>query len=159
MKFIADSMLGRLVRWLRLIGFDTLYYPHIADGLLLRRAREEERILLTRDTRLVKVRGLKRFLLLHENDPLDQLKEVITSFGLTSFINDRVDGSLPVSRCPLCNSQLDDISKERTKGRVPDYIYRTHSDIRHCPGCDKFYWKGTHQERMREKLLDVLQSL
>ena len=79
MKFIADSMLGRLARWLRLIGYDTLYYPHIEDSLILRIAREEDRTLLTRDTRLVKVRGLKDFLLLKENDPFEQLKNVIST--------------------------------------------------------------------------------
>ncbi len=152
-------MLGRLTRWLRLIGFDTLYYPHITDSLLLRRAREEERILLTRDTRLVKVRGLRRFLLLHENDPLDQLKEIISSFELGQCINDRLGGSLPVSRCPLCNSPLHDIAKDRAKGAVPEYIFRTHSAIRHCNVCEKFYWNGTHQKRVREKLLDILQSV
>ena len=82
MRFIADSMLGRLVRWLRLLGYDTVYYPRIEDSVLLRIAREENRILLTRDSRLVKARGLRQFLLLEENDPFDQLRSIITAFNL-----------------------------------------------------------------------------
>lgn len=159
MRFIADSMLGRLARWLRLSGFDTLYSPHAANNLLLRTAREEERILLTRDTCLVKVRDLKRFLLLRENDPYDQLREVIISFGLAPYIQDRLDGTISTGRCSVCNSPLDNIAWERSQGAVPDYVFRTHRDIRHCPVCDKFYWKGTHQERMMKKLMDILKDV
>ena len=85
MKFIVDSMLGRLARWLRLLGCDTLYYPSIEDRRLIRIASEEDRVLITRDTRLVRMRGLKHFLLLHENDPFEQLKKTITTFNLKSI--------------------------------------------------------------------------
>ena len=150
-------MLGRLAGWLRLLGYDTLYYPHIEDSLLLRIAREEDRILLTRDTRLVKVRGLRNFLLLSENDPLEQLKKVITVFNLHPFDlgRDRFETCL-YSRCSLCNSVLEDVPKEQAKGRVPDYVYLTSEGFRKCQKCEKFYWRGTHQERLRKKLREIL---
>ncbi len=96
MKFIADSMLGRLARWLRLLGHDTLYYPHIENSQLLRFAREGSRILLTRNTRLVKVRGLKNFLLLEDNDPFHQLSAVVRAFNLGVHIRSGEPGPSPI---------------------------------------------------------------
>ena len=155
MRFIADSMLGRLARWLRLLGFDTYYSPHIEDSLLIEIAREEKRVLLTRDTRLVKRRGVEEFLLLEENDTFAQLKKVIEVFDLLP--EDRGD-PCPVCfiRCSLCNSLLDDIPKEDAKDNVPEYVYRTSENFRKCPACGKFYWKGTHHELLLKKLKTIL---
>lgn len=150
-------MLGRLARWLRLLGYDTLYYPRIEDSLLLRIAREEDRILLTRDTRLVKVRGLNNYLLLSENDPFEQLKKVISTFGISPFSKcDEASATLPVNRCSLCNSILEDVPKEEAKDRVPEYVYLTMESFKKCLKCDKYYWEGTHRERLRKKLMDIL---
>lgn len=152
-------MLGRLARWLRLLGNDTLYYSDIEDSLLLRIAREEDRALLTRDTRLVKVRGLNKYLLLSENDPFEQLKKVITTFELIppgKYI--KAGAAIPLNRCSLCNSVLDCVPKEQAKDRVPEYVYLTTESFKKCLKCDKFYWEGTHQERLRKKLMDILSS-
>lgn len=149
-KFIADSMLGRLSRWLRLIGYDTLYYPHIEDSLLVRISREENRVLLTRDTRLVKVRDLKNFLLLKDNDTFAQLKEVINTYKL------QIDKENILSRCPLCNNILIHINKQQARGSVPEYIYDTSDEFKRCPKCGKTYWRGTHREKFRKKLSEIL---
>lgn len=149
-------MLGRLAKWLRLLGHDTLYYPHIEDSLLLRIAREEDRILLTRDTRLVKVRGLGKYLLLSENDPFEQLKKVIMSFNLHPVgpDRDRFETCL-YSRCSLCNSILEDVPEEQAKDQVPEYVYLTAKSFKKCLRCSKFYWEGTHQVDLRKKLLEM----
>lgn len=157
MKFVADSMLGRLARWLRLLGYDTLYFPQIEDSLLLKIARDEDRILLTRDTRLVRVRGLKKFLLLEENDPFKQLKHVITALKLSPISESDKQKKIPLLiRCPLCNTPLDIASKEDAKSSVPDYVYHTIDGFKYCSGCNKFYWRGTHPERAQRKLSEVL---
>jgi uncharacterized protein with PIN domain len=158
MKFIADAMLGRLARWLRLLGEDTKYFPSIEDSRLLRIAREENRTLLTRDTRLVKVKGLQDFLLLTENDPLQQLKTVIMTFNLRPLEQTGKGGTGPrlCSRCSLCNSPLEDVAPEQARHFVPDYVYRTSPSIKKCPRCNKFYWQGTHPERLRKKLREIL---
>jgi len=159
MRFIADSMLGRLARWLRLLGYDTLYYPFVEDRVLLRIARDNDRVLLTRDTHLVKIRGLRqitenggqiRYLLLNENNIFDQLKTVITAFNLKDF-------SI-MSRCAVCNSELTVIQKEKVKELVPEYVYQTSDAFKQCPNCKKLYWKGTHPEKFKKKLSEVLSS-
>ncbi len=157
MKFIADSMLGRLARWLRLIGYDTLYYPHIEDSRILRIAREEERTLLTRNTRLVKVRGLKDFLLLKENDSFEQLRSVILTFSLIS--HDTLGKSLnmaELSRCSLCNQVLDSVPREDAEMHVPEYVFQTSESFKHCKNCGRFYWKGTHHDLLQKKLKEIL---
>ena len=157
MKFIADSMLGRLARWLRLIGYDTLYYPDIKDSLLLRIAREEQRTLLTRDTRLVKVRDLKDFLLLKENDPFDQLKNVVLTFNLLSHdISERSIRIPDLNRCSLCNQVLEDVSKEHARMHVPEYVFQTLDSFKQCKKCGRFYWKGTHHDLLQKKLSEIL---
>jgi len=165
-RFIADSMLGRLARWLRLLGYDTLYYPEIEDRVLLKIARENNRILLTRDTRLIKVRELQqntvesreksaervqtKYFLLNENNPFEQLKVVIKAFNLKDFS--------VMSRCVICNSPLKDISKEEVKNHVPEYVYQTSDAFKQCSNCGKPYWKGTHPEKFMKKLSEILQS-
>jgi len=157
MKFIADSMLGRLARWLRLLGHDTLYYPHIEKSLLLKIAREESRILLTRDTRLVKIRGLQNFLLLRENNPFKQLRSVIKAFRLDP--EDKSGSPVILSRCAVCNAELNNIPKEKIKNVVPEYVYKTSDIFRQCQECGKLYWKGTHPEKFRKKLFEILQLI
>jgi uncharacterized protein with PIN domain len=160
MKFIADSMVGRLARWLRLLGQDTLYFPSIEDRRLIKIAREENRILLTRDTRLVKMKGLHNFLLLRENDPFKQLKTVITTFDLVPYEQLSKDGfevhPCIHSRCSLCNSPLEDVPLEQARPFVPDYVYRTSDAMKKCSQCNKFYWQGTHREKLRKKLQEIL---
>lgn len=151
-------MLGRLARWLRLLGEDTIYFPSVEDRRLISIAREENRTLLTRDTRLVKMKGLHHFLLLKENDPFKQLKTVITTFGLLPAGRDGFE-THPYkihSRCSLCNSTLEDVPLEHACPFVPDYVYRTSAAMKKCVRCSKFYWHGTHHEKLRQKLREIL---
>ncbi len=147
-KFVADQMLGRLSKWLRLLGYDTLYFKSVADSDLIRIAKGQERFLLTRDTRLMKRRVIRDGLvkaMLVEGDLLDdQLRQVTRELGLQS-------GLLPPF-CVECNLLLELVSKESTKDRVPPYVYRTQEHFTRCPGCGRFYWAGTHWERIKEKI-------
>ena len=150
-------MLGRLARWLRLLGFDTLYEPRIEDSRLLRIAREEQRTLLTRDTRLVKVRGLKHFLLIHENDPFAQLRTVIRTFNLDAGRGGFETCPFHIhSRCSLCNTPLEDAPEEQARDAVPSYVFRTAGTFKKCSSCGRLYWQGSHAEKVRKKLQEIL---
>lgn len=144
MRFVADAMLGRLAKWLRILGYDTLYSTEMDDADLAHLARREGRILLTRDTRLVKRRGLRYFLL--ESDMLEeQLRQVVRDLHLD--VNDQA-----FSRCPSCNGLLDVVGKESVAGLVPAYVYATQDQFKRCPRCGRLFWRGTHWDRMKERL-------
>ncbi|MEW6675036.1 MAG: Mut7-C RNAse domain-containing protein [Nitrospirota bacterium] len=149
-RFIADAMLGRLTRWLRLLGFDTLYFPDISDSRLLRVAREEERIILTRDTRLIKIKGVKDYLLIKANDSFKQLLEVIEALKLTT------NSFQLLSRCVKCNGLLKGlVDKSEIKDSVPEFVFLNSNVFLKCSDCGKVYWEGTHPEKFREKLSEV----
>jgi len=143
MKFIVDGMLGRLAKWLRILGYDTAFSPNLDDNQLVRLARAEGRLLLTRDRGLARRRGLQ-CLLIESHHLEEQLDQILAELPLT--------GEHPFSRCPICNTPLQKVEKPELEGRVPPHIFRTHKDFSLCPNCDKIYWPGTHWARMREKL-------
>ncbi len=149
MKFIADAMLGRLAKWLRLLGFDVLYYPDIDDRELIRIAMEKERAVLTRDTRLAKDRRLRDCIFIESDNISGQLAEMKArlNFG----------GNARSSRCAVCNGELSRVSqKMEIKEYVPDFIYHNFNDFSRCGDCGRVYWEGTHRKKIREKLARVL---
>jgi len=142
-RFRADSMLGTLAKWLRILGYDTTYYSSIDDNQLVRLSRAEGRILLTRDTGLSKRKGLC-CLFIRSEILEEQLAQVLESFHL------RMDN--PFSRCPVCNTALEDVPKYEAWGQVPPFVFQTQERFRLCPECDRFYWRGTHWQKMVERV-------
>ncbi len=136
-------MLGRLARWLRVLGYDTLYYRDIDDAALARRAIAEDRILLTRDVELARRRGL-RILLISDDHVENQLREVVLALKL------KPDEAF--SRCIDCNTPLVDFDREQARPLVPPYVFATHTRFKRCPHCGKVYWRGTHWAHMRSAL-------
>lgn len=143
MRFLADSMLGQLAKWLRLLGYDTLYLSHSEDGELVRRARAEDRVVLTRD-RLLSRRGGLASVLVASDDPAEQLAEVVERLELSA---DRQD-----PRCPACNHSLEQVAKPSIRERVPPYVFAKHTHFRRCPECGRVYWRGTHWDRIQGRL-------
>ena len=141
--FLADGMLGRLAKWLRILGYDTKYSAHWDDNELARIARAEGRILLTRDRELSHRRGLQ-FLLIESDDPEEQLAQVVRAFVLS--LGDSF------SRCPVCNTSLEDVPKQVAWGQVPSYVFKTQERFRLCSQCNRFYWRGTHWQGMQRKI-------
>jgi len=149
-RFTLDGHLGTLARLLRTLGYDTSWRHPIDDSVLIEEAGEEGRILITRDTRLVKRRGLGRHLLIASNDPEEQLLEVIRGCGL------RPDPDLWFTRCLVCNLPIEKISREAAAPCVPPFVLSTKQDFTRCPGCRRVYWEGTHSQRMRDRISAIL---
>ncbi len=149
-KFIVDSTAARLARWVRFLGYDAVLDRSDSDSRLVARARREGRVLLTRKRSLgtASAAGSPGGALLLSSDFVwEQLGQVVRAFGLTR---------LPMPRCTVCNSELSLVSRAQADGRVPEFVYQTHSEFAYCPRCDKYYWKGTHWEHASRKVSAAL---
>ena len=143
LKLLADCMLGRLAKWLRLLGYDTAYENDASDHELARCARAEGRVLLTRDRELAGRRGLDTLLITSE-ELEEQVRQVQKALGPPP------DSSL--SRCSVCNGRLKEVAAADVVDRVPPYVHRTHSEFFRCTECDRVYWRGSHVREMEAEL-------
>jgi len=143
MKLLADSMLGSLGKWLRLLGYDTVIARDEPDAVLVRQARAEDRVILTRDRQLARRRGVRVFLIT-EDDLEAQLYQVATNLDLPP--------PQPGSRCPECNELLVIQRADDVAGDVPPYVLRTRDSFRRCPDCQRVFWRGSHWQGVAEKL-------
>jgi uncharacterized protein with PIN domain len=149
-KFVADCMLGRLAKWLKILGFDVLYFSKAEDGELVALARREGRILLTRDSGLIE-KAAKRpnRLFVRSDDWQDQVVQVLDELALWDEVR-------PNSRCLECNRALKPLEKERARNLVTPYVLEHAASFAMCPDCGRVFWRGTHygdMERKVEKLL------
>ena len=141
MKFIADVMLGKLAKRLRLLGFDVLYDHRFEDNEILRLALEQGRTILTRDTGLTS-RPLAQNHLLVESDLVDeQVHQVIEAFS--------PQDERPLTRCSLCNEPLSALRRMDARDLVPDHVHATVFGYLRCALCEKVYWKGSHVRNMQ----------
>jgi uncharacterized protein with PIN domain len=142
-RFVVDGMLGSLARWLRLLGYDADYDNRRDDAELVRLARAENRVLLTRDRELAARRGVQALFIVSQ--VLDeQLAQVTAAFP-------RPEESEP-ARCPVCNTALVPATPEELADRLPAYVLRKYRDFRRCPGCGRVYWPGSHWRNMQIRL-------
>jgi uncharacterized protein with PIN domain len=142
-RFLVDAMLGRLARWLRVLGYDTLYFSDADDAALVRRALAEDRILLTRDVELTRRRGV-RVILISDDRVGNQLREIV------GFLHLSADQAF--SRCINCNAPLVEFERAQARDLVPPYVFATQTRFRRCAECGKVYWRGTHWARMQSTL-------
>jgi len=139
-RLLADAMLGRLAKWLRLLGYDTAYNPAWDDAAIVRLARAEGRVILTRDRALSQRRGV-RALFLTSDRLEEQMAQIMEELKLPP--------AEAGSRCSICNAPLEPIAKSEVEGRVPPYVFRTQEVFHHCPQCHRIYWPGGHWARMQ----------
>ena len=144
-RFLADRMVGTLAKWLRLLGYDTVYMPEVSPTSVKREARRQGRILLTRRTCFLNQRDMPPFVFIRADRFREQLKQVCTDLRL------KVSSSL-LRRCSICNQELEAIDRERVQSRVPAYVWQTQSTFLHCRKCQRVYWNATHRERIIEEL-------
>jgi hypothetical protein len=152
MNFLADSSLGRLSKWLRILGYDTVYWRAEADRSFLRQAESEGRAVLTRRKNVL-ARQHPGIVLFVENDRVeDQIVEVLGKMDL------RPDPGKLFTLCLRCNEPLKSAAPEEVRPIVPDHVFRTQKEFRSCPKCHGVYWPGTHRERAMKTLARLLQG-
>jgi len=141
MKFIADVMLGRLAKALRLLGFDVLYDRTLDDNAVIRLSLEQERIILTRDKALTERPLAANNLFIMHDDVNVQLRQVLTAFSAEEALR-------PLTRCSRCNEQLVPLPREEAGDLVPEFVYESFIEFLQCKACGRVYWPGSHVERM-----------
>ena len=144
-RFAVDMMLGKLAKWLRVLGFDA---PSVLldDRVRVDSLLSEGIIPITRREKFQDIEGV---LFVRNDHQFAQLKELISSLSIG------IDELRPFSRCSLCNAELLQVPREAVFGAVPDYVLETASDFRKCPECARVYWSGSHRRKMFDKLESV----
>jgi uncharacterized protein with PIN domain len=147
MKFLCDQMLGTLAKWLRIYGFNTFFVnSEMDDHKLLEIARKENRILITRDKNLIQTAR-------RENIKTIEIKTTDIDEQISTILDDiKTDKTKVLSRCILCNTEVEEIKKEIVKGKVPEKVFISNEKFWFCKKCNKIYWKGSHYEKMFEKI-------
>jgi uncharacterized protein with PIN domain len=148
-RFMVDAMLGRLARWLRILGYDVAWEEQVSDQALVRRALEEARIIVTRDRALTSEWRISDVLVLRSDDPVEQLRELAAVVDLRSRAQ-------PFMRCSRRNERLVPAPRPAARGRVPARVLASGEPLKRCPGCDRHYWAGSHTARMRRVLEEVV---
>jgi uncharacterized protein with PIN domain len=151
-QFIADVMLGKLTKWLRVMGIDVIYDPGTSGASLLQYAGSSGRIFLTRDRRLMHRQGPAQRLYIESDYYHEQVRQVVQAFHLA-------EGMQIFSRCLRCNATLRAIAKPLVSERVPPYVYATQMTFKQCAICDQLYWGGTHRDDMLRQLQTILSGL
>ena len=154
MKFLADGMLGKLTRWLRMLGQDVIYSVQFSDNELLELAKVEGRVLLTKDFELYKRaigRGLDAFYVEGRLESV-RLAEVAKRYGLDLAVD------MDKSHCPICNAKLKSASKETLRDELEKNTYTFYDIFWKCPNCGQVYWQGAHWKQIVNTLDRALQN-
>jgi len=144
-KFIVDLMLGRLARWLRILGYDAEYIEENQKSEIIYRSLKENRILVSRNKHLSSRTPLRRVMIKSEKINL-QIKQIIQELNL------KIKEKAIFSRCSECNVPVKAVKKEGVKGKVPPYVFKTQKDFSICPKCGKIFWMGTHWKLLKKNL-------
>jgi hypothetical protein len=154
-KFITDATLGKLAKWLRLLGYDTVLFPKEAGREMLRLAAAEGRIVLTKRIDMLDRQFTGCLYFIADNDIGYQLDDVIDNFSL------KIDKQRMFTICLRCNKKLNSIPAESVRSSVPLYVFENCTNYNQCPSCLNIYWAGTHQRnalQFMEKHLESFQS-
>jgi len=155
LKFLADGMLGKLTRWLRMLGLDVEYTGSMDDKELIQEAKKENRILLTRDVELYRqavVKGAEAFLIENPN-------QTANLANLAKRFNFKVEVSMEASRCPKCNSRIRPVSKASVTGKIPSSTSSNYDEFWQCQGCGQVYWRGAHWKRIDKTLEEAKKAI
>jgi uncharacterized protein with PIN domain len=155
LKFIADGMLGKLTRWLRMLGHNVKYSNRLDDAQLIAVAKKERRVLLTRDLELYQqatAKGVDAFYLNGETEE-ERLAELAKRFNI------QLDIDMQTSRCPKCNARVKPVSKDNVKDKVEKSTFNCYNNFWECSKCGQIYWQGAHWTRIRKTLEKAKENL
>lgn len=155
MEFIADGMLGKLTRWLRILGHNVKYSNKLDDAQLIIIAKKERRILLTRDLELYQqatAKGVDAFYL-EGNTEAEKLAHLAQRFSI------ELDVDMTTSRCPKCNTQVKPIPKEKVADKIEKSTFAYYDEFWGCPKCGQIYWQGAHWTKIRKTLEKAKETL
>jgi len=149
LKFIVDINVGKLAKWLRMMGYDTLLFDGDDDWRMIIIALEEGRVIITKDTQIAKrgviTSGRLKAILITSDKSEQQIQQVVETLNLDYQYR-------PFTLCLECNQLLVERSKQEVEDRVPPYVFQTQNEYVECPACHRIFWKGTHWKAMTEKL-------
>jgi len=145
-RFVADQSLGKLVKWLRILGFDA-DMRHFGKNDMPNESLLDARVFLTRITRM---RGLPRSVFIVSDAPMLQLRQVVGQTGITEA------DFRPLTRCIKCNRLLVPVERAAVFHRVPDYVWNRHRRFHRCPSCDRIFWQGSHPRRVSDRIRAIL---
>ena len=151
MRFIVDCMLGKLAKWLKILGFDALFFSKIEDDELIVIAKNEDRVLLTKDTRLIQQVKDVETLYIKSDEWLDQVQQVLDNFNLRERVN-------PHTRCLDCNVVLKNLPKKNAKNLVSPFVFEKADSFALCPNCGRVFWPGTHFKDMEVQIQEILKK-
>jgi uncharacterized protein len=143
LRFVADVHLGRLTRYLRLLGFDVFYKRHFDDPDIIRCSLREQRTILTRDRRLLHIKDVTHGCCLHSQIATEQLHQLTVRYNLK-------ENAQPFSRCPTCNGLLHDVGKQSVIDRLEPKTILHYDAFRQCDSCGKVFWKGSHMTMLEK---------
>jgi hypothetical protein len=148
-KFIVDNNVGKLAKWLRIMGYDALLFSGEDDGRMVKVALAQNRVILTKDREVMKRRlvtsGKLKAILIEGDDVEAQLHQVVEALGLDYHFS-------PFSICLECNQRLIEKDKDAVRDLVPPYVFKTQRLYMECPSCHRIYWRGTHWQAMNREL-------
>jgi len=151
-KFIADNNVGKLARWLRMIGYDTLFFKEKNDRRMIETALSEDRVILTKDTQITRRRlvtdGKLNVMSIKQDEPKAQLQDVMKLLNLDYHFK-------PFSLCLECNQPLIPRTRDEVQNLVPPYVFKTQKQYMECPLCHRIYWQGTHWQAMVRELRNL----
>lgn len=155
MKFLTDGMLGKITRWLRMLGYNVKYSNIFDDNTLISIAKIENSILLTRDIELYNqaVNNKVEALYLEELNEIDKLARLAEKFGI------KLDIDMKTSRCPKCNAQIKRVPKGEVKEKVEKNTFANYQDFWKCVKCDQIYWQGAHWTKITNTLKAAKEKL
>lgn len=152
-RFISDVMLGSLSKWLRILGFDVIYFNYINDNELIKISKQQERIVLTRDVLLAQNKKVSRCIHISSDKTFDQVKEVISKLKDMGY--DMVNKE---PRCAICNGEIEKVEKKSITNEVPEHVLLRFQNFFRCRDCSRVYWEGTHKraiDKIKEQLLSL----